>query len=100
EVLKGLKAEGRRILRANCSPLGQDIPLNPIIDLLRDPHVSAAALALDEPWRSVLKDLSPGLSGLGNPAPYIEPAGVARRLYDAIRRLLEGAGTDDGVLWI
>ena len=50
--------------------------------------MSTAVDRLDEPWRSVIQNILPEHKLTGPRAPYIDPAAVSRRLFEAIRRLL------------
>lgn len=88
EVCRVAASDGITVFRARCSPLEQQIPLNAFADALRGEIVSTAVDRLDEPWRSVIQNILPEHKLTGPRAPYIDPAAVSRRLFEAIRRLL------------
>jgi tetratricopeptide (TPR) repeat protein/DNA-binding SARP family transcriptional activator len=100
EVCRDAIASGTRVLRSGCSSLEQEIPLNPLVDILRDGQVDAAVRALAEPWRSVIRDLLPETGGEVIEVPYLEPSAVSRRLYEAVRRLLREIAGEGALLWI
>ena len=100
EVCRVAAADGITVFRARCSPLEQQIPLNAFADALRGEIVSTAVDRLEEPWRNVIQNILPEPKLTGPLAPYIDPAAVSRRLFEAIRRLLTELSQEMLVLWI
>lgn len=92
EALAGAPLGGVRVLRGHAGELERDIPLNHLLEALSPEWVGDAIQGLDEPWRTVLLGLLPqfhiGPGPVPDP-PLIRPGAVPRRLFEAIRILLE-----------
>lgn len=91
EAFCGLALEGQAIFSTDQAELEQMIPLNPLIEALREPGVGKTLTLLDDPWRAVLYGVMPShYSGRGPipQAPPIQPGSVPRRLFEAFHQLL------------
>ncbi len=103
EVCKIAEIEGIEVLRARSTALEQQIPLNPLIDALAPRASPRFWLAIEEPWRSVLKTLLPSEDTEAGPAhvPYVDPGSVSRRIFEALQRALERVASGGRLLlWI
>jgi DNA-binding SARP family transcriptional activator/tetratricopeptide (TPR) repeat protein len=92
EALAGAPLGGVRVLRGHSGELERDIPLNPLLEALTPEWVGEAIRDLDEPWQTVLLGLLPHFHLGPGPVPelpLIRPGAVPRRLFEAIRILLE-----------
>lgn len=93
EALVGAPLGGVRVLRGHAGELERDIPLNHLLEALTPEWVGDTIQGLEEPWRTVLLGLLPqfhiGPGPVPDP-PLIRPGAVPRRLFEAIRILLEG----------
>lgn len=92
EALSTAPIGGVRVLRGHSGELERDIPLNPLLEALTPEWVGDVVRELEEPWRTVLLGLLPrfhlGPGPVPEPPP-IRPGSVPRRLFEAIRMLLE-----------
>ncbi len=101
EAIRAARLLGFHTLRARSSEFEQDIPFNPILGAL-DEHAAGAALnRLEDPWRSVLLALMPQFHWEDGPlpeVPYVQPGSVPRRMFEAIRRLVQEIAADGPLL--
>ncbi len=92
EALSSAPLGGVWLLRGSSGELERDIPLNPLLEALTPEWVGEAIQELEEPWRTVLLGLLPQFHLGPGPvpeAPTIRPGALPRRLFEAIRILLE-----------
>lgn len=97
EVWKEANLAGIRCLQARPVEMERRIPLNPLLDMLRDPFLLRRVAELDEPWRAVIASLLPTLpEGMDPPVvPPVAEASLSRRLYDAFATLFSAAAEDE-----
>lgn len=100
EVWKEATLAGFRCLQARPVELERRIPLNPLLDMLRDPYLLRHVSELDEPWRAVIASLLPTLpEGMDPPVvPPVAEASLSRRLYDAFATLFAAASEREPLL--
>ncbi len=103
EALTGIPLDGIRVLFAGCAELEQMIPLNVLIDALRDQEVGETLRGLNEPWRTVLFGVMPAHYLGERPipeAPQIQPGSVPRRLFEAFYQLLLALADEKPVILV
>jgi DNA-binding SARP family transcriptional activator len=91
EVCREAAARGFRCLRADAVELERGIPLNCILDSLRDVDLESHLEALGRPWSSVIASLLPP-GALRHPPeepPPIQPSSLSRRLLDSFSLLFD-----------
>jgi predicted ATPase len=91
EICREAAARGFRCLRADPVELERSIPLNCILDALRDVDLEPHLEALGRPWSSVIASLMPP-GTLRHPAeepPPIQPSSLSRRLLDSFSLLFD-----------
>jgi DNA-binding SARP family transcriptional activator len=100
EVWKEASLAGMRCLQARPVEMERRIPLNPLLDMLRDPFLLRHVTELGEPWRAVIASLLPTLpEGMDPPVvPPVAEASLSRRLYDAFATLFAAAAADEPLL--
>jgi tetratricopeptide (TPR) repeat protein len=87
------------VLRARCSRLEQQIPLNPLIDAFRARALEAYREEFAEPWRDfVIRDLPKTKPGKNS--GFLDPQSVSRELFESIKDGLGTIAKDTAVLWI
>lgn len=100
EVWKEAALAGFRCLQARPVELERRIPLNPLLDMLRDPYLLRHVTGLGEPWRAVIASLLPNLpEGMDPPVvPPVAEGSLSRRLYDAFATLFSAASETEPLL--
>lgn len=93
EALRIAELSGVLVLGSNSTELGKDLPLAALIEALATQPVGTVLHnQLDDPWRSVVLSVIPEFTGARETPvelPYVQPRSVQRRLFEALRRLLE-----------
>lgn len=91
EIYREAAIQGFRCLRAHPAELERSIPLNCLLDALRDVDLEPHLAALGRPWSSVIASLLPpsALRESAEEPPPIQPSSLSRRLLDSFALLFE-----------
>jgi len=108
EFAERCRAEGMRVMEGRCLPHGRNLPLFPVLEVIRAYYgieegdsevlvrekVAGRLLLLDERFRDELPILFEFLGAPDpvRPAPPLPPEGRQRRLFAVLRRLMQAGG--------
>jgi len=101
EATKTARLLGFRVFAARSSEFERDIHFNPLLEALDTEETGAALHSLEDPWRSVLLSLMPRFHKEDGPlpdVPYVQPGSVPRRMFEALRFLLQTMAQDTPLL--
>lgn len=97
------RIRGALVLASKAAELEREIPFNALLEALRSDDVERHVAQLAEPWRAVLLALMPELArdqSASLAVPPIQPEALQRRLFEALRQLLQSLTARSRVLLV